>query len=142
MILTVGEPWENFYNRIRFSSDVLARIIDNRTLVPVRIISEIVGLEVDWDNQSRKVIINNSDNELPVSLSQAYNILYNKLIDDPSYDLMYMPLDSYASSDVIASKSNYIFSDVADYGYGIEISGDINYLVNKYTGKIYTYDPR
>ncbi len=55
---------------------------------------------------------------------------------------MYTPLDSYASSDVIASKENYIFSDIADYGYGVEISGDINYLVNKHTGKMYTYDPR
>ncbi len=37
--------------------DVPPKILNNRTLVPVRAISEAFGADVDWDNSSRTVII-------------------------------------------------------------------------------------
>ena len=37
--------------------DVPAQVVNNRTLVPVRAISEAFGAEVDWDNDTRTVII-------------------------------------------------------------------------------------
>ncbi|MDD4169527.1 MAG: copper amine oxidase N-terminal domain-containing protein [Desulfotomaculaceae bacterium] len=42
--------------------DVPARIINDRTLVPLRFISETMGCIVDWDNDARAVIIT-SNNE-------------------------------------------------------------------------------
>lgn len=38
--------------------DVPARLINSRTLVPIRVIAESFGLKVDWDAANRNVIIN------------------------------------------------------------------------------------
>lgn len=37
--------------------DVTARVIGGRTMVPVRFVSENFNMDVDWDGESRKVII-------------------------------------------------------------------------------------
>ena len=37
--------------------DVSSRVIDGRTLVPVRAISESAGRKVEWDNATRTVVI-------------------------------------------------------------------------------------
>ena len=37
--------------------DVTSRVIDGRTLVPVRAISESAGRKVEWDNATRTVVI-------------------------------------------------------------------------------------
>lgn len=39
--------------------DVSPVIIDSRTLVPVRAISEALNMKVDWDNETRTVLIEN-----------------------------------------------------------------------------------
>ena len=41
--------------------DVPARLIDGRTLVPARAVSEGMGAKVDWDNENWKVIIKTAD---------------------------------------------------------------------------------
>ena len=43
---------------INIEYDVPPTIINGRTLVPVRVISEILGATVDWDNDTQTVIIN------------------------------------------------------------------------------------
>lgn len=43
--------------------EVPAQIVDERTLVPLRAISESFGLNVDWDEDNRKVIITSDDDE-------------------------------------------------------------------------------
>lgn len=43
--------------------DVPAQVVSDRTLVPVRAISESFGLEVAWDEDNRKVIINSKSDE-------------------------------------------------------------------------------
>src|SRR5699024_4237748 len=39
-------------------SDVAPQLVNNRTLVPLRVISEAVVADVNWDQQSRTVTIN------------------------------------------------------------------------------------
>ena len=39
--------------------DVSPKMMFNRTLVPVRAVSESMGLSVEWDNAAQTVIINN-----------------------------------------------------------------------------------
>ncbi len=39
------------------SLDVPAKIINGRTLVPVRFISDCFGVKVDWDGNARRVIL-------------------------------------------------------------------------------------
>lgn len=42
--------------------EVPSQIIDGRTLVPARAISEAFGLDVDWDSKNKNVIITSDDN--------------------------------------------------------------------------------
>lgn len=44
--------------------DVPATIVSGRTLVPARFIAESLGAEVDWDNESRTVLINSDIDEI------------------------------------------------------------------------------
>lgn len=51
-----------FINGILTPLDVAARIVNGRTLVPLRFVSEAMGCQVEWINTSRTVIIKSSRN--------------------------------------------------------------------------------
>lgn len=54
--LVIGSK-EGLVNGTKKSMDVPARIIQNRTMIPVRFVSESLGCDVDWENNSRTVIV-------------------------------------------------------------------------------------
>ena len=59
----------------KIETDVAPRIVKDRTLVPIRFISESLGYKVDWDNDARKVLI---DGESSISLTiDQKNMLVN-----------------------------------------------------------------
>lgn len=45
-------------------TDVAPKIIDDRTFVPIRLISNIFGIHVDWDNNTRSVLIDSKKESL------------------------------------------------------------------------------
>ena len=52
--------WENQYNYFytyQFTLDVEPKIINGRTMVPVRAASELLGLKVDWNGDTNTVTI-------------------------------------------------------------------------------------
>ena len=51
-----------FRNTIKQIIDVPAQLVDNRTLVPVRFVSEFTGAEVVWDESTNTAFINSKDN--------------------------------------------------------------------------------
>lgn len=51
-----------FVNDEKTILDVSATIVDGRTLIPARFISESLGCEVDWENDTRTVLISTNDN--------------------------------------------------------------------------------
>ncbi len=56
--MTVGDGF--FYkNNVSYSLDVPAKIINGRTLIPLRAVSEALDCSVDWDSVARRVIIKN-----------------------------------------------------------------------------------
>ena len=81
-----------YRNSIEQTIDVPAQIIDGRTLVPVRVVSEYAGAEVSWDGTTSTVYINSTDNvkyinwndsyeywgEIKNSVASGYGMLYNK----------------------------------------------------------------
>lgn len=140
LVLTVGKEDENYYNGVRIYTSTPAQIIDGRTLVPVRLSAELFDFDVDWNNSTRKVIINSSSGKSKISLKQAHDLLANEIIDSSEEVLVYMPLDSGASNDEDIKKNNYIFNVMSDYGYGLEFTGGASFLVDRNTGKLYTYD--
>ncbi len=48
-------------NGIAFSMDVPAKIVNDRTMIPVRAVSEAFGWEVGWDNKTRLVSITEAE---------------------------------------------------------------------------------
>ncbi len=64
VILTINDS-SAFVNGTKMSLDVPAKIINNKTMVPVRFISENFGLAVDWNNETKTVSISASDNNSP-----------------------------------------------------------------------------
>lgn len=50
-----------FVNSEKFELEVSAKLIEGRTLVPVRFIGESIGAEVKWDEPNKMVIINKSE---------------------------------------------------------------------------------
>ncbi|OPX92638.1 MAG: hypothetical protein A4E53_00366 [Pelotomaculum sp. PtaB.Bin104] len=53
-------------------SDVPPQIIDNRTFVPIRVISEALGVDVKWDSATRSVILTSPEN-VPIFSVVSYN---------------------------------------------------------------------
>lgn len=53
-------------------SDVAPFIDNNRTLVPIRVISENLGYSVNWDNQTRKVTVKNNDKSIELVIGKKY----------------------------------------------------------------------
>lgn len=43
----------------KIEMDVTPKIVNNRTYVPVRVVSELMGEKVEWDNKSNTVVVGN-----------------------------------------------------------------------------------
>ncbi|MDU7114473.1 MAG: copper amine oxidase N-terminal domain-containing protein, partial [Peptoniphilus harei] len=56
------------YNGKIIKSDVAPFIKDNRTLVPIRFISETLGYEVSWDNNERLVSVKGKDTQIELKI--------------------------------------------------------------------------
>ncbi|NMW84701.1 copper amine oxidase N-terminal domain-containing protein [Peptoniphilus sp. AGMB00490] len=64
-------------------SDVAPFIDNDRTLVPIRVISENLGYHVDWNNQNRKVVVKNSDKSIELIIGDKnVNVNGNKSVID------------------------------------------------------------
>lgn len=59
-------------------SDVAPIIQNNRTMVPLRVISEGLGAEVFWDNASRTVRITLPDGEIRLGIGQSKALIRNE----------------------------------------------------------------
>lgn len=82
-------------NNVPQTIDVPAQIVDERTLVPVRVISEYMGATVDWNQETKTVYITSNDTiqyldwndnyyyfgEVSDSKANGYGMLYAKSDD-------------------------------------------------------------
>jgi len=59
--------------------DVNPQIVDNRTLVPMRAIFEEVGLEVEWDNESRTATGKNESTEISFTIDSDIAVVNTEL---------------------------------------------------------------
>ena len=55
-IMHIGNLETNEQKTIELDSPPV--IVDSRTLVPVRAISDALGVKVDWDSETRSVLLN------------------------------------------------------------------------------------
>ena len=71
-----------------FDIDTYARLVNDRTLVPVRAVSEALGALVSWDNDTRTVIITSNDGGISDSFLNKEKTendvkFYNVFVDYP-----------------------------------------------------------
>jgi hypothetical protein len=56
--IAIGDTKVNIGDGATIQSDVPAQIINGRTMVPLRILSESIGAEVNWNNTTKTVTVN------------------------------------------------------------------------------------
>jgi hypothetical protein len=69
--IAIGDTKVSIGDGAEIESDVPAQIINGRTMVPLRILSESIGAEVSWDNATRTVTVTTPEikGEAPASAS-------------------------------------------------------------------------
>lgn len=126
--------------------DVPPVVINNRTLVPIRFVSESLGANVQWDNASQSVLIHSE--KLPsftykgialgTNLTDVKRILGEpKRIDVSEYDFKwYVFHDNYKDYVQLGIKNNQvaaIYSNNSNWEnkYGITINSKQEYVLSK-----------
>lgn len=109
-----------YRNMVEQVTDVPAQIVYDRTLVPLRAVSELVGSDVIWDEKTNTVYINTTDNiqyinwndyydyygEVENGKASGYGILYSK--DDDSIT----QLGKYINSQIVSGSELFDNGDV------------------------------
>jgi len=74
VVLHVGK---NTYtiNGVEKTMDVSATIINSRTMVPIRVISEAFGYSVQWDDSQKKVTITGLGHSIELSMGNQLHLL-------------------------------------------------------------------
>lgn len=148
--IALDDHWDNRnrYNRVHFiNEEVHAKIINGRTLIPVRFVAETLGLDVEWNNNTRNVVIKEKSQKPVLNIEQAYEILIEEFGYSSTDDFVYMPFGAYAKLDKHVLDNYYIFAvkfivDEGPEGGGItEYYADHNMCVHKNTGEIRYYAP-
>lgn len=107
-------------NMVEQTIDVPAQIIDGRTLVPVRFVSEFAGATVEWDGDTRTVYITSTDSikyldwsekyeywgEMDDSIVSGYGILYRK------EDGTIFQIGKYSNFEIVEGMANYDSGDI------------------------------
>lgn len=86
MVLTIGSNTA-YVNGTAETMDVAPRLVNDRTMIPVRFVSEKLGYRVDWDGSSQTVII-----EQPKSYAYLTKI---ELEQTPNDNLLNLAMDRY-----------------------------------------------
>lgn len=98
ILLTIGEK-KVLVNGKETELDVPAKLINDRTMVPVRFISETFEYDVDWDNDRRRVII---DEKKPPAYIE--DILVKETIKD---NQLIVKLSEYEKPNIFTLKEPY-----------------------------------
>lgn len=122
-----------YRNTVEQNIDAPARIIDGRTLVPVRVVSEYAGADVYWDGDTNTVRINSTENikyidwndnfyyygEAENGIAEGYGILYSKNDDTISQSGKYINSQIVIGSDFFDNGDVYV-GNYADskFSYG------------------------
>ncbi len=93
MALPVGAMAHDIYinvNGVRLQTDQPPIIINNRTLVPLRVVAEALGCNVEWDNDTRSAKFVQGDVTAVITIGESYI-----LVGDGVYNEEF-PIDSPA----------------------------------------------
>jgi N-acetylmuramoyl-L-alanine amidase len=71
-------PIQLFLNGKQLSTEVAPRIVNNNTVVPIRIIAESLGSKVQWEEKSRKVTVDKEGTNIQLIIDKLDVIVNNK----------------------------------------------------------------
>lgn len=97
ILLTIGEK-EVLVNGETKKLDVPAKLINDRTMVPVRFVGETFDYNVEWDNENRRVLIDEKSN------GAIENIDVEETEND---NLLNIKLSEYEEPDIFTLKEPY-----------------------------------
>lgn len=131
-ILLIIDDTTAYRNTIAQSIDVPAQIIDGRTLVPVRVISEYAGADIYWDAETNTVHINSTDNIKYINWNDQY-YYYGETIDGKAagYGILYAKSDNS-----VVQLGKYIDSK---FVVGTEIFDNGDMYIGNYENGTFSY---
>ncbi len=96
IILTIGEKMAMAYG-YHVENDVEPKIVNSRTMLPIRFVAEAIGARVDWDQETltATIILEGIDIRITVGQTVAFVNGEEIALDAPSFlenDRTYMPL--------------------------------------------------
>ncbi len=120
--LTIGDR-KMSTNDGEIQLDSPAQIVNDRTMVPLRAISESFGCKVDWDGETKTVIIDTASEETPEEVSETSEKTYKS---DDGWSLKY-------DSSLVDVKEN---GDSVELVYTDETAGDAKVTLSYIKGKM------
>jgi len=96
IILTIGEKRAYVFG-IKITNDVAPKIVNDRTMLPIRFIAEALGADVEWDGDAFKVTIIKDDTEMIITIDSDKAVVNGKTVtlDSPAFienSRTYLPL--------------------------------------------------
>lgn len=123
---TPGKP-EAFVNGRTIRLDVPAQAVDNTIYVPVRMIAEGLNTDVEWNAEAKVVVVESK----PAAGTQALDV-------KSAQSVVHQEIGSSAS---LQSKGIRFLRFHSFEAYDNKSSRSTLYLVDKYSGELFTYDP-
>ncbi len=123
-----------FRNTCEIDLDVPAKIINGRTMIPLRVVSEAFGMQVIWDNQSRTINLSSLGNIKELYWNDDY-VYYGETLDGKAYGygiLYKLPNYEVASMGLFNSfESNYMIKGSTWFDGGSYYNGEYSgYMFN------------
>ena len=86
IILTIGQK-DALVNGETITNDVAPKIVNERTMLPIRFIAEKLGASVDWVQESQTVIVELDDIKISLVIGENFAMVNNEKIelDSPSF---------------------------------------------------------
>lgn len=96
IILTIGEKEINVFGEVK-ESDAIPKIVNGRTMLPIRIIAEALGASVEWEGLEQKVLVLKDGMEIVITIDSDVALVNGDVINLESSafvenDRTYLPL--------------------------------------------------
>ena len=96
IILTIGDKEALVFGEAK-ENDVAPKIVNDRTMLPIRFIAEALGAEVEWNGLEQKVTIVKDDIEIIIAIDSDKAIVNGETVtlDSPAFienERTYLPL--------------------------------------------------
>lgn len=103
-----------YRNGVAITNDVVARAVDGRTYLPIRVVMEALGANVDWNSRTQTVVVEDPDQALIKSIEREAggNNTTNKAIALLNKAKAYANSGQYHMSALAYERSAYYWSQV------------------------------